>query len=317
MLPGRGSLPFRREAADHWLPVDLYIGGVEHAILHLIYSRFFTKLLRDLGLTALDEPFPHYLAQGMVTMGGAAMSKSKGNVVDPDEMLGHYGADALRLFVLFAAPPEKEFAWNEEGIEGCYRFVGRVWQLYREITALSAGEGPPAGGTVDPAAAARLRKKIHQTIRTVGEDIEIRFHLNTAVSAVMELANVLRKEKEALRNSAEGRALLAEGMEALILALAPFTPHVCEEMWRGTGHETLVLRAPWPSFDPILAMEEKATIVVEINGKVRDKFEAEHDAAEEAVKEAALALPRIRELLEGKTVRKVVVIKGKIVNIVV
>ncbi|MCC7294661.1 MAG: class I tRNA ligase family protein, partial [Acidobacteria bacterium] len=251
------------------------------------------------------------------TMGGAAMSKSKGNVVDPDEMLGHYGADALRLFVLFAAPPEKEFAWNEEGIEGCYRFVGRVWQLYREITALSAGEGPPAGGTVDPAAAARLRKKIHQTIRKVGEDIEIRFHLNTAVSAVMELANVLRKEKEALRNSAEGRALLAEGMEALILALAPFTPHVCEEMWRGTGHETLVLRAPWPSFDPILAMEEKATIVVEINGKVRDKFEAEHDAAEEAVKEAALALPRIRELLEGKTVRKVVVIKGKIVNIVV
>ena len=315
--PAEDRLPFRREAADHWLPVDLYIGGVEHAILHLIYSRFFTKLLRDLGLTALDEPFPHYLAQGMVTMGGAAMSKSKGNVVDPDEMLGHYGADALRLFVLFAAPPEKEFAWNEEGIEGCYRFVGRVWQLYREITALSAGEGPPAGGTVDPAAAARLRKKIHQTIRKVGEDIEIRFHLNTAVSAVMELANVLRKEKEALRNSAEGRALLAEGMEALILALAPFTPHVCEEMWRGTGHETLVLRAPWPSFDPILAMEEKATIVVEINGKVRDKFEAEHDAAEEAVKEAALALPRIRELLEGKTVRKVVVIKGKIVNIVV
>ena len=173
------------------------------------------------------------------------------------------------------------------------------------------------GGTVDPAAAARLRKKIHQTIRKVGEDIEIRFHLNTAVSAVMELANVLRKEKEALRNSAEGRALLAEGMEALILALAPFTPHVCEEMWRGTGHETLVLRAPWPSFDPVLAMEEKATIVVEINGKVRDKFETEHDAAEEAVKEAALALPRIRELLEGKTVRKVVVIKGKIVNIVV
>jgi leucyl-tRNA synthetase len=315
--PAEDRLPFRREAADHWLPVDLYIGGVEHAILHLIYSRFFTKLLRDLGLTALDEPFPHYLAQGMVTMGGAAMSKSKGNVVDPDEMLGHYGADALRLFVLFAAPPEKEFAWNEEGIEGCYRFVGRVWQLYREITALSAGEEPPAGGTVDPAAAARLRKKIHQTIRKVGEDIEIRFHLNTAVSAVMELANVLRKEKEALRNSAEGRALLAEGMEALILALAPFTPHVCEEMWRGTGHETLVLRAPWPSFDPILAMEEKATIVVEINGKVRDKFEAEHDAAEEAVKEAALALPRIRELLEGKTVRKVVVIKGKIVNIVV
>jgi len=314
--PTNDRLPFARTAADYWLPVDLYIGGVEHAILHLIYSRFFTRLLRDLGLTALDEPFPHYLAQGMVTKDGSAMSKSKGNVVDPDEMLRHYGADALRLFVLFAAPPEKEFAWNEEGIEGCSRFLGRVWQLFREISAFRAGGSSAVTGPSDADAASRVRKKIHQTIRKVGEDVECRFHLNTAVSAIMEFTNVLRKEKDTLRNSAEGRALLGEALEALILALAPFTPHICEEMWRESGHEALILRTPWPVFDPILAMEEKATIVVEINGKVREKFEAGHDAAEDEIKTAALALPRIRQLLEGHTVRKVVVIKGKIVNIV-
>jgi len=315
--PHSNDLPFVRAEADRWLPVDLYIGGVEHAILHLIYSRFFTKLLRDLGLTALDEPFPHYLAQGMVTKDGSAMSKSKGNVVDPDEMLLHYGADALRLFILFAAPPEKEFAWNEEGIEGCWRFLARVWQTFREIQGLRAADAPAPAGPYDAAAGARLRKKIHQTIRKVGEDIEVRFHLNTAVSAIMEFTNVLKKEKDALRNSAEGRELLVEAMETLILTLAPFTPHVAEEMWRETGHETLILRAPWPVYDPDLAKEEKATIVVEINGKVREKFEIAHDAAEEEIKAAALALPRITQLLEGRTVRKVVVIKGKIVNIVV
>jgi len=316
--PMNDELPFTRAAADYWLPVDLYIGGVTHAILHLIYARFFTKLLRDLGLTALDEPFPHYLAQGMVTMGGSAMSKSKGNIVDPDDMLKHYGADALRLFILFAAPPEKEFAWNEDGIEGCYRFLGRVWQLFQEIQVLVAeGHSLPPAGSPDPAAFSRLRKKMHQTIRKVGEDVENRFHLNTAISAIMEFTNVLKKDKDALRNSAAGRDLLGQALETLILALAPFTPHVCEEMWRALGHETLVLRAPWPAFDPALAMEEKATIVVEINGKIRDKFETDHDSAEDEIKAVALALPRIRQLLDGLTVRKVVVIKGKIVNIVV
>ncbi len=315
--PDHTELPFTKTSADYWLPVDLYIGGVEHAILHLIYSRFFTKLLRDLGLTAVDEPFPHYLAQGMVLKDGTAMSKSKGNVVDPDEMLQHYGADALRLFILFASPPEKEFAWNEDGIEGCYRFLGRIWQLFKEIKPLRTEAESPASFSPDPAAFSRLRKKVHQTIRKVGEDVELRFHLNTAVSAIMELANTLRKEKDALRGSDDGRALLGEALETLILALAPFTPHISEEMWRQMGHETLVLRAAWPKFDPELAREETAVIVVEINGKVRDKFETAHDTAEEAIKIAALDLPRIRQLLAGQTVRKVVVIKGKIVNIVV
>ena len=325
--PRNEALPFAREAADYWLPVDLYIGGVEHAILHLIYSRFFTKVLRDLGLTGLGEPFPHYLAQGMVTKDGSAMSKSKGNVVDPDEMIKNYGADALRLFILFAAPPEKEFAWNEDGIEGCYRFLCRVWQAVEEECTADvpdAGEGPAYADNsvvkdslVVAESFARLQKKMHQTIRKVGEDIGKRFHLNTAISSIMELTNALRKEKDALRNSAAGRGLVREVRRTLVLLLAPFTPHVCEEMWSRMGEPGLVYSAPWPVFDPALAQEERAVIVVEINGKIRDKFEAALDVGEDALKAQALALPRIQALLEGKAVRKVVCIKNKIVNIVI
>jgi len=314
--PVEDKLPFTPEAAAYWMPVDLYIGGVEHAILHLIYARFFTKVLRDLGLTGLGEPFPHYLAQGMVTKDGSAMSKSKGNVVDPDEMIRNYGADALRLFILFASPPEKEFAWNEKGIEGGSRFLGRVWTLFREIEDGLSPAGT-ASGTHDPAAFARLQKKLHQTIRKVGEDVEKRFHLNTAISAIMEFANVLRETKDALATSAEGRDLLRRAVETLVLALAPFTPHIAEEMWSRLGKEALVLRAAWPSFDPALAEDEKATIVVEVNGKVRDRFETGRDASEDEIKAEALALPRIRHLLDGRDVRKVVCIKNKIVNIVV
>jgi leucyl-tRNA synthetase len=318
--PREERLPFTRPAADYWLPVDLYIGGVEHAILHLIYARFFTKVLRDLGLTGLDEPFPHYLAQGMVTKDGSAMSKSKGNVVDPDEMIGNYGADALRLFILFASPPEKEFAWNEKGIEGCARFLGRVWSLFqecRDACAPGAGEVPGEAAAADSGACVRVRKRMHQLIRKVGDDVEKRFHLNTAISAVMEFVNLLKDEKEALRGSAEGRALFGQAIETVILALAPFTPHISEEMWNGMGHDTLVLDAIWPAYDPELAREEKATIVVEVNGKVRDKFEAGRDAAEDELKATALALPRIRELLAGRPPRKVVCVKNRIVNIVV
>ncbi len=313
--PRNADLPFTRAAADYWLPVDLYIGGVEHAILHLIYARFFTKLLRDLGLTAVGEPFPHYLAQGMVNKDGSAMSKSKGNVVDPDEMLQHYGADALRLFILFAAPPENEFDWNEDGLEGCYRFVGRVWSVFQQALQISPAGEP--GGALDSAALARLQKKMHQTIRKVGEDVEKRFRLNTAVSAFHEFVNVLKKEWDALKGAAEGRVLLRQAVETLTLMMAPFTPHLCEEMWSRLGRGGLVLRAPWPAFDPALAQEEKATIIVEINGKIRDKFEAASDIGEEAIKSQALALPRIQQLLAGQIVRKIVVIKGKMINIVV
>jgi leucyl-tRNA synthetase len=317
--PDEAKLPFVREAADYWMPVDLYIGGVEHAILHLIYARFFTKILRDLGLTAVDEPFPHYLAQGMVTKDGAAMSKSKGNVVDPDEMIKNYGTDALRLFILFAAPPEKEFAWSEDGIEGSFRFLARVWQLFqesRDLFHVAKGETVKAA-PLDQASYARLQKKMHQTIRKVGEDIGKRFHLNTAISAIMEFTNTLKKEKEILKNSESGRALLKDGLKNLALLLSPFTPHLGEELWQNMGNSTLIYHAAWPAFDPVLAKEEKATIVVEINGKIRDKFEADLDISEDQMKGVALGLARIKEFIGDRPVKKVVCIKNRIVNIVI
>jgi leucyl-tRNA synthetase len=309
--PREERLPFNPEAAKYWLPVDLYIGGVEHAILHLIYSRFFTKVLRDLGLTDIDEPFPHYLAQGMVTKDGSAMSKSKGNIVDPDEILKKYGADALRLFILFAAPPEKEFAWAEEGLEGCYRFLARVWTVVLENLDLFSEPVVDATASGEP-----LLKKTHQTIRKVGEDIQARFHLNTAVSSLMELYNTIRKDKDALRQTPAGRAVLRAGLENLILLLAPFSPHVTEELWQRTGHDTILARTPWPAYDPALAREALATIVVQVNGKIRDKFEAPQDRPEAELEREALALPKVLAAMGGKPARKVICVRNKLVNIV-
>jgi leucyl-tRNA synthetase len=314
--PHKTDAPFDPAVASYWLPVDLYIGGVEHAILHLIYARFFTKVLRDLGKTSISEPFPHYLAQGMVTKDGAAMSKSKGNVVDPDEIIRAYGADALRLFILFASPPEKEFAWAEDGIEGCFRFLNRVWSLVEENADLfAAGPSRPADAGASEGLA--LLKKTHQTIRKVGEDIGKRFHLNTAVSSIMELTNLIRKEKDGLRPSEPGREVLRRALESLIVLLTPFTPHISEELWEMTGHGERLARFPWPAFDPELAREETVIIVVQVNGKLRDKFEADAGIGEAEMKERALALDRIRALVAGKPVRKVICIENKLVNIVI
>ena len=319
--PGETTLPFTPEAAEFWLPVDLYIGGVEHAILHLIYARFFTKVLRDFGLTRIGEPFPHYLAQGMVTKDGSAMSKSKGNTVDPDDILNEYGADTLRVFVLFASPPDKEFAWAEEGLEGCFRFLTRVWSLVHEnLDVFAAGAGPKGFRAGQDAAASaaegRVVKKMHQTIRKVGEDIEIRFHLNTAVSSIMEFLNLVKKEKGLLRGTASGRSALRRALETLVSLLSPFAPHMAEELWEKTGHEGLLMRSPWPMFDAELAREELATIVVQVNGKLRDKFEAEPGLAEAALEERALALPKIQAALGGRRPRKVICVKDRLVNIV-
>jgi len=315
--PHEDRQPFDPEKVKYWMPVDLYIGGVEHAILHLIYSRFFTKLLRDLGFTEVDEPFPHYLAQGMVTKDGAAMSKSRGNVVDPDEMIKTYGADALRVFILFASPPEKEFAWSEEGLEGCFRFILRIWNLFEENADLFSDQAELAQGKVDEGSYNRLLKKLHQTIKKVTEDIEVRFHLNTAISALMELVNTVRKEKDILRQSQKGRELLGQSLENLTLLISPFAPHVAEELWARTGHKTLVAESPWPGHDPELAKEELITIIIQVNGKLRDKFEAPVDTDEETLKEQALGLPRIKEILAGKQPKKVVCVKNKLVSLVV
>jgi leucyl-tRNA synthetase len=315
--PREDHLPFNPEAADYWLPVDLYIGGVEHAILHLIYARFFTKILRDLGLTVIDEPFPHYLAQGMVTKDGAAMSKSKGNVVDPDEIIEKYGADALRVFILFASPPEKEFAWAEEGIEGCFRFLIRIWTLFQENKDLfQSGSQTVSGAALSSENAKRLLKKIHKTIKKVGDDIEMRFHLNTAISSIMELYNEIKKDRDLLKESEEGRALIREALEKLVILLSPFAPHISEEIWERMGHHELLIRSPWPAYDREWAREEMVTVVVQVNGKLRDKFEVEADSPEERVKEEALALDRIRTIIGSQPVKKVICVQNKLVNIV-
>jgi leucyl-tRNA synthetase len=317
--PHEETAPFSPEMAAYWLPVDLYIGGVEHAILHLIYSRFFTKVFRDMGYTTIDEPFPHYLAQGMVTKDGAAMSKSKGNVVDPDEAIKTHGVDSLRLFILFASPPEKEFAWAEEGIEGCFRFLNRVWALVEEsedlFSGVATGTKREFSGADEKSLA--LLKKTHQTIRKVSEDIEKRFHLNTAVSAIMELYNLIRREKGELRTSEAGKRTLRFAVESLILLLSPFAPHLSEELWERTGHRELLARFPWPAFDPDLAKQETVTVVVQVNGKLRDKFEADPEIKESEMREQALDLDRVKALVAGKKVKKVICVENKLVNIVI
>jgi len=310
------KLPFNPQDADYWLPVDLYIGGVEHAILHLIYARFFCKFFRDFGLTEVNEPFPRLLAQGMVVKDGAKMSKSKGNVVDPDDMVEKFGADTLRLFILFASPPEKEFIWNDEGIEGCFRFLNRLWaivhenrDLYTENVAAPEGEMGEEAKT--------LRIKMHQTIRKVSEDIEIRYHLNTAISSLMEFYNQIKRDKECLRQSQPGRVVLRESLESLVLLLSPFAPHICEELWERINHKDFLFRTPWPSFDPVLASEERVTVVVQVNGKLRDKFEIERNSSEEEVKERALALSRIQAIIGDRKPRKIIYVENKLINIVV
>jgi leucyl-tRNA synthetase len=317
--PHEDKLPFDPQPADYWLPVDLYIGGVEHAILHLIYARFFCKLFRDFGLTTIDEPFPRLLAQGMVTKDGAKMSKSKGNVVDPDDIIQEYGADTLRLFILFASPPEKEFAWNEKGIEGCFRFLHRLWAFFLENENLFQKNFLPesAVSVQDPEAVRRVRIKLHQTMRKVTEDIEKRYHLNTAISSIMEFFNLLKVEREALTRSDKGKSVLREALEAMLVLLSPFAPHFCEELWERSGHDSLLALTAWPAYDPKLAREEKLTIVVQVNGKLRDRFEAERDTGEDELREMALRLERIKTLLGDKKVKNVVAVKNKLINIVV
>jgi len=317
--PREDSLPFDPESAKYWLPVDLYVGGVEHAILHLIYARFFCKVLRDLGLTTLDEPFPHLLAQGMVLKDGAAMSKSKGNVVDPDEIITEYGADTLRLFILFASPPEKEFIWDEKGIEGSFRFLNRIWTFFRSNRDLLNRKNSKENDITELKSekALQLRRKMHQTIKKVTGDIERRYHLNTAISSIMEYFNQIKKESSQLLNSGSERLFLRETFKNLILLLSPFAPHICEEMWEGIGEQTMVSLSSWPDFDPELAKEDTVTIVVQVNGKLRDRFDAERDLPEEEAKKRAQELPRIQEFIGGKKVKKVIYIKNKLVNIVI
>ena len=323
-------------AAKYWLPVDFYVGGVEHAILHLIYSRFFARVFRDLGMVEHSEPFTHLLTQGMVLMDGAVMSKSKGNVVDPDAIMQKYGADALRLYVVFVAPPEKEIEWSDAGIEGSFRFLARVWRIVDHWNETVGGDGiaGPQQGSLN-AAEKSLRRKTHDTIRRVTADIEQRQQLNTAVSALMELVNELYAFSEQTVTGGPGHradedvehagemeraetiAVVREAVDSLVLMLSPFAPHTAEELWCMLGYQGGLTAVSWPSFDAEAAKADELTIPVQVNGKVRARLTVPATTSESELEKLALADPAVQAHIGGKTVQKVVVAKGRLVSIVV
>lgn len=311
--PRNDSQPYGRGPIKYWMPVDLYIGGVEHAVLHLIYMRFFTKVMRDLELVELDEPVKRLFTQGMVIKDGAKMSKSLGNVVSPDEIVREFGADSLRLFIQFCAPPDGELEWNDKGVEGSSRFLKRFWRAVFQIhQKLQPAQGAPDFDRLSDADRKVIRK-LHQTIQKVTADLE-RFHQNTAIAALMELLNAVTDYAD---QDGARPEVLSELFDPMVRLLAPFTPHICEELWRTLGYEGMVVDAAWPAFDPQLAREEEIEIVVQINGKVRARVDAPPEVSPEDMKELALADQRVQEFVRGKEVRKVIAVPGKLVNIVI
>ncbi len=309
--PHDGKLPFSKEASDYWMPVDQYIGGIEHAVLHLLYSRFFTKVLYDMGMVSEVEPFTNLLTQGMVIKDGAKMSKSKGNVVDPGRIIDKYGADTARLFILFASPPEKELEWSDRGVEGSYRFLNRVWRIVQENKDLVIrARGDLANlGPADR----NLRSTVHKTIRRVTDDIA-RFSFNTAISAIMELVNAMYKyNDEANRHP----GVMKEAVDNLILMLSPFAPHITEELWYELGNTKSTFLEPWPKYNPEFAKTEEVTLVVQVNGKVRDKITVPADISEDDMKKTALESERVLAHIDGKDVKNIFVVPGKLVNIVI
>ena len=305
--PRNDKAPFDAAAVAPWFPINQYIGGVTHAILHLIYSRFFTKVMRDIGLVQNGEPAANLFTQGMVLKGGTAMSKSKGNIVDPDEMVARYGGDTCRLFVLFATSPERDMEWDEAGVAGQHRFLARVYAFVtRNAEAGQAGGGQP--GEADRNAL----RKLHQTLKKITGDFDSRWHFNTSIAALMELMNVLQSCEGGLCGGT-----LAEILAKLPLMMAPFAPFLAEELWEETGRQGPVHLQPWPSYDPELAMEEGAEVVIQVNGKVRSRCFVPFGAARDEVERIAHADERVRPYLDGKSVVKVVYVPDKLINIVV
>ncbi len=308
--------PLDPARVNYWLPVDQYIGGVEHAILHLLYARFFTKVLRDMNFLAASEPFTNLLTQGMVIKDGAKMSKSKGNVVDPNELIEVYGADTVRLFSLFAAPPERDLEWSDKGVEGASRFLNRV---YRYVTAnrallLAASEELPA--ELDDKSRS-LHRKTHQTIRKVTQDVEKEFHFNTAIAAVMELVNLMFSLTAEEAGHTIAPSVIKEAVDATLLLLYPMTPHICSELWEMTRRDNRLEDQPWPAFNPESAREEEITVVLQVNGKVRSRLLVAPDIPDDALREKALQDEKVQKFTGGRPVRKVIVVPGKLVNVVV
>lgn len=313
--PDHTDSPLDKEAVNYWLPVDQYIGGVEHAILHLLYSRFFTKILRDLGYLSVDEPFKNLLTQGMVIKDGTKMSKSKGNVVDPATLIEKYGADTVRLFSLFAAPPERDLEWSDKGVDGAYRFLNKV---HRFITShldiikdksLTISEDLCDNGKA-------LHRKTHQTIAKVTDDIDGKFHFNTAISAVMELNNTLSSLCSPESKELPEPAVIREAALAIIQLLSPMVPHFSEDLWQCTGNMEPLTFTPWPTFDQAATEVDEITLVIQVNGKVRSRLQVSPKISEDEIKQMASSDDRVLKFTEGKQIRKIIVIQNKLVNIV-
>jgi leucyl-tRNA synthetase len=300
--------------ANHWLPVDYYIGGIEHAILHLLYARFYTKLLRDEGLVSCDEPFKKLLTQGMVLKDGSKMSKSKGNTVDPQGLIDQYGADTVRLFVMFAAPPEQSLEWSDSGVEGAFRFLKRLWkQVYQHVTT--------AGATVfalDKQALSSeqqaVRRQLHQTIQKVSHDMGVRTIFNTAIAANMELINTLGKFTD---DSDNGKAIRQEVLEAIVLMLSPIVPHICHQLWLDLGHQQAVVTVPWPLVDESALAQDSLDLIVQVNGKLRGKINVPATATSDEIQKIALSDEHVQRFIEGNAVKKIIVVPKKLVNIVI
>lgn len=306
--------PFDKKKADYWMNVDQYIGGVEHAILHLLYARFFQMVMHDLGLVDAEEPFDNLLTQGMVIKDGAKMSKSLGNIVSPEEIQAKYGADTARLFILFAAPPEKELDWSDAGVEGSYRFLNRVYRLVQEYVNEIRGDFRGSETiTIQSAEDKALNFQLNATVKKVTEDAGGRFSFNTAISSIMELVNALYKYKQGEVNV----PLMNDAIEKLILILNPFVPHITEELWNDLGHEDRVYQQNWPEFDPAALELETVEIIVQVNGKLKDKMAFEKNAEKSAIEEAALASERVQDAIAGKSVVKTIVVPNKLINFVV
>jgi leucyl-tRNA synthetase len=303
---------FGKEKADYWMPVDQYIGGVEHAILHLLYARFFTKVLYDLGLVSVEEPFANLLTQGMVLKDGKKMSKSLGNVVSPEEIIGKYGADTARLFILFASPPEKELEWSDQGVEGSYRFLNRVWRLVFDLRGVL--KDAPTGYTAVSKEDKDLAYVLHSTIKKVESDMRDKFNFNTAISAIMELVNALYKYKEIDDVNA---GLVKRAVTDLVLMLSAFTPHIAEELWEALGGTESVYGHPWPEHDDTQIVRDTVEIVVQINGKVKEKMDVQTGLSNDELIAIAKESDKVKSLIEGKEVVKIVGVPGKLVNIVV
>jgi leucyl-tRNA synthetase len=302
-----------RDSVDYWMSVDQYIGGIEHAVLHLLYARFFTKVMRDLGHISADEPFVNLLTQGMVIKDGAKMSKSKGNVIDPDALISRYGADTARLFSLFAAPPEKDLDWNDQGVEGSFRFLSRIWKLVHDRLDMIRNAGPLNPDTLS-GEERTLRRAVHKTIRKVTEDLDERFHFNTAIASVMELLNVLQPAE---LSTPQFPAVMKEALQSVILLMAPFVPHITEELWQRLGNSAPLTQTDWPDYDRSAVVDEELLVVVQVNGKLRSKITVAVGSGEDELKALALADEKVAPFIEGLTVRKVICVPGKLVNIVV